>query len=217
MIAIRILPLFILCLLTSSAVSGQVATSVAATKFNLLYRDIPNPVRIMAEGVYCEDIEVTVSSGEIEGEGCAYSIMPGDSPGVTFSIWQKSDTLKTLLGEWHYRVKSLPDPKPYYAGCSPEKSTVKKNDAMIAAGVRAAMWNFDFDIKWRVQSFAMIIERDGELVADMNSSNNRVTEEMKHQLKVLQVDDHLQITDIIAKGPNDILRILPEIILRIVN
>src|SRR5690606_32336463 len=86
---------------------GMVAS---ATRMNILYRGIDNPVDVAVPGVPCEQLHVTITNGELTGEGCRYMIRPGGGYVVWLkATWPTPDGLDSSRTSFH--VRSIPPPQ----------------------------------------------------------------------------------------------------------
>ena len=88
------------------ALAKETATScccINATKMNVVYRGIDNPIDIYADGNY----SATVSSGSLEKTGNGtYNLRPGEANEVTINV----SSAGSSLGSIKFRVKDLPKP-----------------------------------------------------------------------------------------------------------
>ena len=119
------------------------------------------------------------------------------------------------MGKKEFRVKRIPDPVPKFAGKYPTDNTVPKGDLTVAAGVRAEMVNFDFDVNVTVTGFSMIFIRDGQVI-EKKSSNNRVTDSMKQNMKKVGKGQKVYLEKIKVKMPDGTTRQVANISLKVV-
>ncbi len=159
---------------------AEPALVISPTKMNVFYRGVPNPVEISVPGIPQDKLKVTCSGGHNLSKGSKgeWVIKPGKGKEAVFNVSATlPDGSTKSMGKKEFRVKRIPDPVPKFAGKKPSDNTVKKGDMSIAAGIRADMENFDFDVKVTVKSFNMIFIRDGQVI-EKSSKSNRVTSEM---------------------------------------
>lgn len=190
---------------------------VSPTKMNVFYRGLPNPVEISVPGVAQEDLQVTITGGHtLTKDGAGWIVKPGKGKECKIAVSAKMpDGSNQRIGEKEFRVKRIPDPVPVFAGKRPTDSTVPRNDMKIAAGVRAEMVNFDFEVSVKVQSFNMVFVRDGQVI-EKSSKSNRVTDEMKANMKKVGKGQKIYVEKITVKMPDGTIRQVGNITLKVV-
>lgn len=196
---------------------AEPALVVSPSKMNVFYRGLPNPVEISVPGVDSKSITPSISGGHSlsKGSGGEWIVTPGKSNEAVISVSAvMPDGSKKNMGSKDFRVKRIPDPVPVFAGKKPSDSTVPKGDMQIAAGVRAEMENFDFDVKVKVTSFNMVFIRDGQVI-EKTSSSNRVTESMKANMKKVGKGQKIYIEKIKVKMPDGTTRQVSNITLKV--
>ncbi|MGB1031612.1 MAG: GldM family protein [Flavobacteriales bacterium] len=193
------------------------ALVVSPTKMNVFYRGLPNPVEISVPGVPADKIRPSISSGHTltkTSEG--WVVKPGNGKEATISVTaEMPDGSTQSMGKKEFRVKRIPDPVPKFAGKYPTDNTVPKGDLSVAAGIRAEMVNFDFEVDVRVTSFNMIFIRDGNVV-EKSSSSYKVTDEMKANIKKVGKGQKVYLEKIKVKMPDGTTRQVANISLKVV-
>ena len=128
---------------------------IAATKMNVLYRGVDNPLEISVPGYDPENIKVSNAEIKKDGKGnytADVSKYRGGEIDVKVSV-KDGDSWKSM-GSKKYRIKSLPDA----AG-----SIFGKTDGLMSANlikkakVEAKFNNFDFELPLKVTSFQIIV------------------------------------------------------------
>lgn len=171
-------------------------------RMNILYEEVDNPVEVAVPGMKCEDLEVVVSQGTIQGEGCSYMIRPD----------RNSKTL-TLEARWSehgerrkatrlFRVKEVPLPEPYVAGRSVLDDTLRLKEATATQGVILRLTDFPFDVKIMVVGFRLQVLRECDPVFDGVSDAAPFTDPMKNALAGVQQGDVVRITEIHGRFPD---------------
>jgi gliding motility-associated protein GldM len=190
---------------------------VSPTKMNVFYRGLPNPVEISVPGVAQEDLQVTITGGHtLTKDGAGWIVKPGKGKECNIAVSAKMpDGSTQRIGEKEFRVKRIPDPVPVFAGKRPADSTVPRSDIAIAAGVRAEMENFDFEVTVKVESFNMVFVRDGQVI-EKSSNSNRVTDEMTANMKKVGKGQKVYIEKITVKMPDGTVRQVGNITLKVV-
>lgn len=192
--------------------------SVTAIKTHVLYRGLKNPIDVCITGVRQRDMIISVNEPhELVQDAGGWSIIPGKGKKVTLKVHEKltleGDTRVAATRE--FRVKSIPDPTPKFGGKTPVDNTIKKEDLAVTAGVMAWVPNFDFDINIKVTGFSMTFIREGQVI-QKTSTSNRVTDEMKANIKKVARGQKVYIERIEVLMPDGSVRRLAPFILKIV-
>lgn len=190
---------------------------VSPTKMNVFYRGLPNPVEISVPGVAQEDLQVNITGGHtLTQDGAGWIVNPGKGKDCKIAVSAKMpDGSMQRIGEKEFRVKRIPDPVPVFAGKRPSDSTVPRAEMSIAAGVRAEMENFDFEVTVKVESFNMVFVRDGQVI-EKSSNSNRVTDEMKANMSKVGKGQKVYVEKITVKMPDGTTRQVGNITLKVV-
>ncbi len=190
------------------------ALVVAPTAMNVFYRGLENPVEVSVPGVPTEKLEVSVSNASKSGSKGKFMVKPGNGPKCSVSVSAELNGSKKNFGKMEFRVKNVPDPKPFFAGITGTGNVQRKN-LMAAQGVIAKMENFEFDLKFNVISYVMSATVKGKVV-DQPSKGPRVTSAMKTLLKALRPGQKVYIEKIKARGPDGTVRDLGTIVLKVI-
>lgn len=195
---------------------AEPALVVSPTKMNVFYRGLPNPVEISVPGIPQEKLQVSISGNHsINKEGSEWIVKPGGDKEATITVTATMpDGSKQRMGDKLFRVKPIPDPVPIFAGKKPSDNTVPKADAVVASGLIAKMENFDFEVSVKVQSFAMVFIRDGQVI-EKTSNSNALTDEMAANLKKVGQGQKIYIEKIVVKMPDGTTRQVSNITLRV--
>ena len=193
------------------------ALVVSPTKMNVFYRGLPNPVEISVPGVPADKIRPSISSGHtLTKTSDGWVVKPGKGKDATISVTaEMPDGSTQSMGKKEFRVKRIPDPVPKFAGKYPTDNSVPKGDLAVAAGIRAEMVGFDFEVDVKVTSFNMIFIRDGNVI-EKSSKSNRVTDEMKQNMKKVGKGQKVYLEKIKVKMPDGTTRQVANISLKVV-
>lgn len=115
------------------------------------------------------------------------------------------------LGATTFRVKRIPDPKAMFAGKSSgvtSTANLKGQDAIFAK-----LENFDFDAKFNVTRFSLMILKPRQDVITLTGSGNQLTSAMHTAMNTLTPGSKVAFTNIVAVGPDGTQRGLDDIIL----
>ena len=195
-------------------VSGQYMVAkpsavVSPDKMNVFYIGVPNPVTVSAPGVATSALKLSMTGGSLSG---------GTDGKYTVQVHTIGDAKITVLGEKGmvlgtslFRVKRIPDPKPMFAG--------KSGGTTSAANIRgqdrvfAKLDNFDFDAKFNVTRFTMLIVKPRQDAVILSGSGNELTGAMRSALGTVSPGTTIVFKDIVAVGPDGTPRGLDPIVI----
>lgn len=182
------------------------SANVAATKMNVFYRGVDNPVRISAAG-----IPESKLGYRIVGDGSIADVQDGlvvrglnkrNVNSVIVKVFSKGENGEAdmALGEQEFRVKKLPPPDILVPGMDMEKLSIAKQALLVNAFLQCKLPDYvNFDYTYKVLSFDMEYVKDGD-TRKKNSTSNRLTTEMKEIIKRMR-NGSLVFRNIKVKGP----------------
>jgi gliding motility-associated protein GldM len=190
-----------------SAIAIPAATQV-------LYRGVENPIQLFTSGINPEDVNVLISNGNLKKTSGGYTILPNKSPSVTLTVQDISDSDTAVLNQMEFKVKNMPDPKPFFGGKT-GSDNIPKRDLLAAQGVVAKMENFEFDVKFDVISYTVSATVRGNVV-EAPCRGARLTGDARTIIRELKSGQKLYIEKIKARGPDGTVRDLGTIALRVI-
>jgi len=135
---------------------GERSVSVSASKMNVFYVGVDNPIEVSAAGVPSNQVKVSAS-----GSGGASINKSGDGYVVRVTTptpkgqFAKIDvTAPGLKDSKLFRVKRIPDPVPMLGRS--KKSSMGNGEFKAYSSLRAALDNFDFDAKCTIKGFRFV-------------------------------------------------------------
>jgi gliding motility-associated protein GldM len=181
---------------------------VSPDKMNVLYIGVPNPLSVSAPGVPKESMKVNMSGGSISGSGGHYTATVSSPGTATVTVTGEKGM---VLGSSLFRVKRIPDPKPQFAG----KSGGNTSAANIRAQDRvfAKLDNFDFDAKFNVTRFTVLIVKPRQDAIILTGSGSELTGAMRAAINTITPGSTVIFKDIVAVGPDGSPRGLDPIVL----
>ncbi|WP_374950511.1 gliding motility protein GldM [Mucilaginibacter sp.] len=185
---------------------------VSPDKMNVLYIGVPNPISVSAPGIAKEKLRVSIQGGSVSGSGGKYTANVTSLGTATVSVSGELSPGKVqTLGSTLFRVKRIPDPRPEFAG----KSGGKTSAANIRAQDRifAKLENFEFDAKFNVTRFTLLIIKPRQDVVTYSTSGNELSSAMKSAMNGVTPGTTVVFQDIIAVGPDGSQRGLDPIVL----
>lgn len=204
--------LLMCCLTTLSLGQEHQYPVVAATRMNIVYAGLENPLSIAAPGLASEDLIIEVDTvHQLFRQGNGWVLIPTiDSHIADIKVSKRNaDNEQTELGTLSFRVKRIPDPSLTW-GKARNGEGISKSILRYPPPVFAQMANFDFEVKARIVSFDLNFYRDGAVIS-MSSNTSRCTEPMAQALQNLNVDDVVYIDNAVAAMPDGTLRTLAPI------
>lgn len=171
---------------------------VSADKMNVLYIGVDNPISVSVPGIPRESIRASISSGSLSGGNGSYTARVTQAGTATISVSAEIDGQTRSLGRQEFRVKTVPPPIPKFGGIN--SGTLNASVARAQPGVFAVLENFDFDLKFTVTRFTMIISRRRADPFVETANSNALTPQMKQAMSTLAAGDLIAIDDIYVKG-----------------
>ncbi|WP_118195983.1 type IX secretion system motor protein PorM/GldM [Albibacterium indicum] len=174
---------------------------VSPDKMNVLYIGVNNPVSVSAPGTPTDKINVSMSGGSISGSGGKYNVRV-TSPGTArISVSAEVAPGKTqTLSTTEFRVKRIPDPIAKFAGKTGGTMATVALKAQNA--VFASLENFDFDAKFNITKFSMIIAKPRADAIVLSTNGNNLSGSMKSALNGIVPGTRVIFDNIIAVGPD---------------
>lgn len=191
--------------------------TVAATRMNVFYIGVDNPVSISVPGMALENITPRISNGTLRRDpnnnaNWIVKVEMGTTKTVISANANSNGTIINM-GSREFRVKRLPTPTAEIAMMT--SGSIEKNLLLAAAGIIPSMGDFDFDAKFDIQSFTMGTIRNGGDWFRWRTNGNRFSGEMSEAIKNASKGQKLFFENIQAKGPDGSIRTLNSIILTI--
>lgn len=187
--------------------------TVAATKMNVFYKGVDNPLSVQVGGVPRENIRAAMTNGKIITRHDSLFVQPVDEDlqgrKTTVSLYASIGGNERLMGTTHWRVKLVPDPVAQVAGIS--GGTITRSRLQVEDGVAAVLENFDFKFNYKVTQFDIFVTNALGFTNKFSSTSNRFTPEQKAQFKKLISNSYLVIDNIKARGDDKSVRPLKSI------
>jgi len=184
---------------------GQGSVTVSATKMNVFYIGVPNPVKVSAAGANSNDIKVSIGGG---GQG---SIKKGSGQGnyvVTVNrpapLGQECEVRVSAGGmneKALFRVKRIPDPVARLSGNA--GGAIGNGEFKAQGGVAAILENFDFDAKCAIQGFVVTRQAKRADPVDVSNRGARYGAEARNLVNKAKPGDVFYFDNVKAKCPGD--------------
>jgi gliding motility-associated protein GldM len=189
--------------------------SVAATKMNVFYLGVDNPVAVSVAGVPSDKISISVTNARHRPKGKGYIINPVRPGNAFVTVYANIDGEKRLMGRSEFRVRTVPTP---VAMVNRQKGgTIKKAVLLAQIGVVAEMENFEFDLKFTITEFTVSATDPRGFTREYTSTSYRFTQEQMNFIRTLNTGRNLYIQDIKAVGPDGSTRPLSTINFKLIE
>jgi len=170
------------------------AVSVSATKMNVVYRGINNPIAV--GGGVGGEISASASSGTLTRTGNGtYNLLPGAADEVTISVTSAGSS----LGSMKFRVKDLPKPTALIRNVV--NGQVSKSALQAAGRVEAEMKDFDFDgVHYDVVGYTFRYKTKSGTTKEAKANSGGFTDEIRTAISQSNVGDMFVFTAIQVRG-----------------
>ncbi|HRI59436.1 MAG TPA: GldM family protein [Saprospiraceae bacterium] len=178
-----------------------------ASKMNVLYIGVDNPIQVGATGIPADSLEVTISEGTIIKTGKGVYVARISTPGMAIiTVTGKDKKYKT---NFEFRAKRMPDPTPSLGTRNTRSDTLGVAAFKALSGIYMVMENFDFDARCITLEYKVTHiganESDGKMavksVKNLGGKFNPEAIEMVNQAKS---GDIFVFSEITAKCPEDV-------------
>jgi gliding motility-associated protein GldM len=202
-----ILSLLMIPFITHAQENGKDAV-VSAVKMNVLYRGISNPIEIAVPGVTSDKVSATITNGTINRVANGWEVIPGEQAVsiITVSVNNKK------VSEKIFRVKYIPEPVAVFAGIN--NGAISRNSALKTEALEAKLIDFDWDLKFKIESFKFFISNDTEDI-EIQSDGGKLTDKMKSLMSGLKRGQTIVFKDIKSIAPDGKIFDLNPIVLKI--
>lgn len=193
---------------------AQPSATISPTKMNVFYIGVDNPVSISVPGVANDKVRVSISGGggTITKTGSGdYNVRVTSTGTCKVTVSADLGGTSRSMGGMDFRVKRVPDPIAYIGGV---KSGNIGKGVLLASCVIPVMENFDFQLDYRIISFTLTMNMQGDLISK-SATGSCMTSEMKSMVERAGRGQKVYIEDIIAVGPDGTRRTLSPINLKV--
>ncbi len=181
--------------------------TVSATKMNVVYRGLNNPISVSAPGFTNENVTLSASGGGslIRKSPGNYEFVPtvgGKDKEVTFRISAKNGEGSQNLGSFVYRIKNVPPPLIQIAGSG--DGPISKDVFISRPVLQAVLVDFLFDgIKFTVNSFYLYAAHPQKgTIVDGKVSGGVISGEFLSKLQKAPVGTKVFISQVRVTGPS---------------
>lgn len=185
---------------------------VSPDKMNVLYIGVDNPISVSVPGIPSKNVHMDISVGSLSGSSGRYVAKVSTPGNVTVTVSAEVGPGRSqVLSRTLFRAKRIPDPVARFSGKSGgavATVALKAQDAIFAN-----LDNFDFDAKFRITRFTLIIANPRETASVQITNGNTLSDAMRASLKDIKPGSHVIFDNIIAVGPDGFPRQLAPVAL----
>jgi gliding motility-associated protein GldM len=187
---------------------------VSATKMNVFYLGVPNPVEISVPGVPADRIIPSTNNGRISPSGGAYVVNPTKEGTSQITVSVREDGGVRSRGSKTFRVRKVPNPDATLAGFRSGASLLK-SQILAELGPKAKMpdW-FEFDLEFTVTAFSLATYIQG-FYQDIATTSGTFSSAQRDVLRNLNPGAKLYLNDVTAVGPDGSSRNLGTIFIKV--
>ena len=187
------------------------AAIVSATKMNVFYIGVDNPVKATITGMRQDEINVSMTGGTINKGGESGYTVRVTSPGkASVNVSGKKRDGSAYSGSAEFRVKRIPDPVPEVGGKS--GGAMGTGEFKAQGGVAAVLKDFDFDARFEVIGFEITLAERGQDLQTAVNPGPRYSGQAANLVARAKVGSIYYFDNIRAKGPDGTTRQLPTTI-----
>lgn len=189
--------------------------TVAATKMNVFYIGVDNPVSISVPGIADADLRASISAGSLSRDPKGRDWIVRVPTGVNKAVITVDANYQgegRRMGSAEFRVKKVPNPVAEIAG--QVEGQIDKNVLLAAGAIIPVMKDFEFELYFKVTSFRMATIIGGDWISK-RAGGNRFTDEMLSLIQSGKRGQKFFFENITAEGPDQTARSLNPIAIEI--
>ena len=199
---------------------NQPLAVAAATRNNIVYKGMPNPISIAVPGYYNKDIVVKTNVGKIEHyeNTSNYTLNTGlcSEKSLIISVYIRKPNKKLqLVGVSEFKIREWPKPIVQLGSIESDGyisyERLNNADAVFILETCFTVCDLGHTIK----EFHVKHKRKDGTINIFKSTNSLLTEEIKESFRNAEDGDVVMIYDVTVVGPNGTEKIDDELILDI--
>ena len=183
---------------------GERSVAISATKMNVLYIGVDNPVEISAAGTSSNSLKANMTGaggGEIRRAGDGSFIVNVRTPTKREEYAKINVTADGLNTSKNFRVKRIPDPIPKLS--NKKSGTMSSGEFKLEKAVFPVLENFDFETSCDITEFKLVrVPKRGDATVVFNKSG-RYSSESIALVQKAKASDKFYFENIRCKCPGD--------------
>lgn len=192
------------------------SATVSATKMNVLYIGVDNPIKVSAPGVQADQVNATLAgNGSLtpRGNGEYIARVRGGTT-CKINVSATIDGRATSMGSMDFRIKKIPNPTGGAVGQT-SGGRAPMNAFRPGAFVFARNDpNFEFEANFNVTRFQVRVDDKGNTITKP-ANGNKITAEQFAAIQKLRPGGTVVFEKIVAVGPDGDPRNLPPVVITI--
>jgi gliding motility-associated protein GldM len=185
-------------------VVAKPSLTISATKMNVFYIGVDNPVSISVPGIPSEKVKPTISVGNLKrsADGKNWIVTVGkDAQGkkAQISVSTSEGAKSKSMGSVEFRVKRVPDPVAYVGASS--GGAIGKDLLLSSPIIPRMPPDFDFELNFIVTAFTFVSTQSGDIFTQ-KITGNQFPESVKKFIRSAKSGQKIWIEDIQASGPD---------------
>lgn len=180
---------------------------VSATKMNVVYRGLENPISVSVPGYSATELNVTSSFGTLSKDaqpGTYKLTIPGSdisTKELTISVSVKTPDGVKKMGEQKYRLKNVPRPTLTLGGIEVSGST-SPGQVKSASYIGTPLKDFVFEgVSYKPISYQLIYSPKSGAPQFESGSGSVISPRMRSVLQNVKTGDKIIVTGVKAMGP----------------
>lgn len=179
---------------------GERSVTISATKMNVFYMGVENPVEVSAAGIPSAQVKVSMDNGNIsKNSDGTYTVTVSGPPGREATIRVNAPGVTYSK---NYRIKRIPDPVPTL-GPKERGGNIGNGTFKGLGGLVPTLEGFDFDARCNIGSFTLVRvakRQDAEFGPNQGAKISGKASELQN--KAVPGDKYI-FQDIKCKCPGD--------------
>ncbi len=176
---------------------GEKSATISASKMNVFYIGVDNPVEGAAAGVSSNAIKVSMTGGDISRNGDGTYTVRVSSPGTA----RVTISAPGLTYPKDFRVKPIPNPVPKLGKLTPGK--VGDGEMKSQNGLVAWLEGFDFDAKCQITGYTVYRTAKRQDTETTTNAGNVFDGKSQALVSKATIGDQYIFQDIKCKCPGD--------------
>jgi len=184
---------------------GERSVAISATKMNVFYIGVDNPVEISAAGSNSNTMKATMSGpggGTIRKAGDGSFIVNVKTPTKKKEYAKINVEADGMNSSKKFRVKRIPDPIPKLS--NKRSGLMSSGEFKLQKGVFPVLENFEFEAECKIQEFRLVrVPKRNDVTVVMNSGGI-YSQQSKATVEKARAGDKYYFENIKCKCPGDI-------------
>jgi len=174
---------------------------VSPDKMNVFYVGVDNPVSVSAPGIPKEKLRLNIAGGTYTGSNGKYIVKVTDiGKNADVTVSAEINGKVQSFGSSVFRIKRIPDPKAKFANKT--GGTVSPVLLKSFPTVFAILENFDFDAKFTVTRFDLVIVKPRADALKFSTTGAALSPAMITGMAGITPGSHVFFDNIVAVGPD---------------